>query len=148
METIWNFIVDLFTTPITLYVINTLLILTVILNERKSASAILAWIMVMTFIPVLGFLLYLVLNQNISRRKINRMTENEEQIFNQAITRQMEQMDRGEYEFSCASTEKWTHLIKLNHVYARSYYTPVSYTHLDVYKRQTTISAACATSES
>lgn len=123
METIWNFIVDLFTTPITLYVINTLLILTVIFNERKSASAILAWIMVMTFIPVLGFLLYLVLNQNISRRKINRMTENEEQIFNQAITRQMEQMDRGEYEFSCASTEKWTHLIKLNHVYASSYYT-------------------------
>ena len=53
METIWNFIVDLFTTPITLYVVNTLLILTVIFNERKSASAILAWIMVMTFIPVL-----------------------------------------------------------------------------------------------
>lgn len=57
MESIWNFIVELFTTPITLYIINALLIITVIFNERKSSSAILAWIMVMTFIPVLGFIL-------------------------------------------------------------------------------------------
>ena len=42
MESIWNFIVELFTTPITLYIINALLIITVIFNERKSSSAILA----------------------------------------------------------------------------------------------------------
>lgn len=123
MESIWNFIVELFTTPITLYIINALLIITVIFNERKSSSAILAWIMVMTFIPVLGFILYLVLNQNISRRKINKMTENEEKIISSAIRTQMESMDDGTYQFNSESTEKWKHLIKLNHVYGSSYYT-------------------------
>ena len=100
MESIWNFIVELFTTPITLYIINALLIITVIFNERKSSSAILAWIMVMTFIPVLGFILYLVLNQNISRRKINKMTENEEKVISSAIRTQMESMDDGTYQFN------------------------------------------------
>lgn len=123
MESIWNFIVELFTTPITLYIINALLIITVIFNERKSSSAILAWIMVMTFIPVLGFILYLVLNQNISRRKINKMTENEEKVISSAIWTQMESMDGGTYQFNSESTEKWKHLIKLNHVYGSSYYT-------------------------
>ena len=123
MESIWNFIVELFTTPITLYIINALLIITVIFNERKSSSAILAWIMVMTFIPVLGFILYLVLNQNISRRKINKMTENEEKVISSAIRTQMESMDGGTYQFNSESTEKWKHLIKLNHVYGSSYYT-------------------------
>ena len=123
MESIWNFIVELFTTPITLYIINALLIITVIFNERKSSSAILAWIMVMTFIPVLGFILYLVLNQNISRRKINKMTENEEKVISSAIRTQMESMDDGTYQFNSESTEKWKHLIKLNHVYGSSYYT-------------------------
>lgn len=123
METIWNIIVAIFTTPMTLYVINALLIITVIFNERKSPSAILAWIMVMTFIPVLGFVLYLVLNQNISRRKINRMTEIEEQVISDAIKTQMKSMDNGTYKFNSKVAEKWKHLIKLNHVYASSFYT-------------------------
>ena len=59
-------------------------------QELTSTGAVIAAVAAAnTFIPVLGFVLYLVMNQNISRRKINRMTENEEQIFNQAITRQM-----------------------------------------------------------
>lgn len=123
MEIIWNFITGLFSSPITLYIINALLIITVIFNERKSSSAILAWIMVMTFIPVLGFVLYLVLNQNISRRRINRMTEKEERVTSNALRKQIESMDEGTYEFNSESTEKWKHLIKLNHVYGRSYYT-------------------------
>jgi len=123
MESIWNFISELFGSYITLYVINSLLIITVIFNERKSASAILAWIMVMTFIPVLGFILYLVLNQNISRRKINRMTEKEERVTSNALKKQMESMDNGTFDFTSESAQKWKHLIKLNHVYGRSYYT-------------------------
>lgn len=79
MENIWNFIVDIFSSSITLYIINALLIITVIFNERKSPSAILAWIMILTFVPVVGFIFYLVFNQNLSRSKINKMSEREEQ---------------------------------------------------------------------
>lgn len=39
-----------------LYVINFILIFTVIFNERKAPSATLAWIMVLAFIPIVGFI--------------------------------------------------------------------------------------------
>ena len=127
MESIWNFITDsitsIFSSTMTLYVINALLIIAVIFNERKSPSAVLAWVMALTFLPGIGFIFYLVLNQNISRRKLNRMTEKEERITSNALKKQMFSMDEGTYEFNCQSTEKWKHLIKLNHVYGKSYYT-------------------------
>ena len=123
MESIWNFIVGIFSSPITLYVINALLIITVIFNERKTSSAIFAWIMVMAFIPVLGFVLYLVLNQNISRRKINRMTETEERVTSNALRKQIANMDEKTYDFGSESAQKWQHLIKLNQVYGKAYYT-------------------------
>ena len=123
MENIWNFIVDIFSSSITLYIINALLIITVIFNERKSPSAILAWIMILTFVPVVGFIFYLVFNQNLSRSKINKMSEREEQAMSNALKKQMESMDRNTYEFKCESTEKWKHLLKLNQVYGKAYYT-------------------------
>ncbi len=123
METIWNYIADTFSSSIALYVINALLIIAVIFNERKSPSAILAWIMVLTFVPVVGFVFYLILNQNISRRKINRMSDNDWQAMSNALKKQMNSMDNDSYIFNCKSTEKWKHLLKLNHVYGRSYYT-------------------------
>ena len=123
MENIWNFIADIFSSSITLYIINALLIITVIFNERKSPSAILAWIMILTFVPVVGFIFYLVFNQNLSRSKINKMSEREEQAMSNALKKQMESMDRNTYEFRCESTEKWKHLLKLNQVYGKAYYT-------------------------
>ena len=51
------------------------------------------------------------------------MTENEEKVISSAIRTQMESMDGGTYQFNSESTEKWKHLIKLNHVYGSSYYT-------------------------
>ena len=40
-----------------------------------------------------------------------------------ALKKQMESMDRNTYEFKCESTEKWKHLLKLNQVYGKAYYT-------------------------
>ena len=46
-----------------LYVVNILLIFAVIFTERKSPSATLAWVMVLAFIPIVGFVFYIVFNQ-------------------------------------------------------------------------------------
>jgi cardiolipin synthase len=105
------------------YVINAILALTVIFNERKSPSATLAWIMVLAFIPVIGFIFYLVFNQNFSRSKINKLTDKEEFLIRSALKQQMEDMDKGEYVYLNKSGKRWKHLIKLNQVYAKAYYT-------------------------
>ena len=123
METIINFIVGMYESSIALYVINILLIFTVIFNERKAPSATLAWIMILTFIPIVGFIFYLVFNQNLSRSKISRLTENEKLVAGGALRKQMVAMDRGEYEFNSDSAVRWKHLIKLNQVYGKAYYT-------------------------
>ncbi|KAB7704787.1 cardiolipin synthase [Bacillus aerolatus] len=44
--------------------------LVVIFMERRDAAATWAWLMVLLFIPVLGFLLYLVFGQNLSRQRL------------------------------------------------------------------------------
>ncbi|MBQ2305609.1 MAG: PLDc N-terminal domain-containing protein, partial [Firmicutes bacterium] len=46
--------------PVGLYVINFIFIFAVIFFERKSSSAALAWIMVLAFIPIVGFVFYLL----------------------------------------------------------------------------------------
>lgn len=118
-----NFFADYLGSLALLYVINALLVIVVIFTERKEPAATLAWIMVLTFIPIVGIVFYLVFNQNFSRSKINRLTEKEEFAVNSSLNRQMESMDKGDYDFSGNVAEKWKHLIKLNQVYGRAYYT-------------------------
>src|SRR5699024_3847118 len=51
-------------------VVNFILAFTVIFLERKDATATWAWLMVLFFIPILGFALYLIFGKTISNRKI------------------------------------------------------------------------------
>ena len=105
---------------VALYVMNLLLILTVIFAERKSPSATLAWIMILAFVPIVGFLFYIVFNQNMARSKINKLTDKEKYVVSKSLRNQMKEMERDDYSFHCATTKNWSHLIKLNQVYAHS----------------------------
>lgn len=106
-----------------IYIINMLLVFTIIFAERKTPSATLAWIMVLAFVPIVGFLFYIVFNQNLSRSKINRLNDVEEKAVSGALRSQMEAMEDDEYQFGSPSTGHWKHLIKLNQVYGQAYYT-------------------------
>lgn len=106
-----------------IYIVNILLIIVVIFFERKGSTATLAWIMILAFIPIIGFILYLIFNQNLSRIKINKLLENEEYIVSHILKKQMQDMDEGKYEFKDERAKAWKHLIKLNQVYADALYT-------------------------
>ncbi|MCA1020811.1 cardiolipin synthase [Halobacillus litoralis] len=63
--------VDIF--PILLSIIlglNVLLALAIIFLERRDASATWAWLMVLLFIPIAGFLLYLIFGRRLNRKEI------------------------------------------------------------------------------
>ncbi len=51
-------------------VINFFLAFTIIFLERKNASSTWAWLMVLFFIPILGFLLYLLFGRTLTKRRI------------------------------------------------------------------------------
>src|SRR5690625_4256354 len=52
---------------------NIVLAFTVIFMERKNASSTWAWIMVLFFIPVLGFILYLLFGRRLSGKRIFKL---------------------------------------------------------------------------
>ncbi|QKS71215.1 cardiolipin synthase [Paenalkalicoccus suaedae] len=55
---------------IILFLINILFAGIIIFIERKDASATWAWVLILFFIPFLGFLVYIFLGQNLTRRRL------------------------------------------------------------------------------
>ena len=104
-------------------VINVLLALVIIFLERKNPSATLAWIMILFLLPVVGIVLYVFLSQNISRKKIFRLTKYEEESIGGSLTNQMREIDDNAFEFSTAEAKRWRDMIKLNQTYAGAFLT-------------------------
>ncbi len=95
----------------------------VLFFERKKPTSTLAWLMVLYFVPVLGFILYITLSQNIARRKIFRLSPSEERNINEALTAQKDDMENGRFEYVDELCIKWYDLIRLNQNYAWAYLT-------------------------
>lgn len=53
-----------------LLVLNALCALAIIFSEQKNPAAARAWIIILVFIPVLGFVLYLLLGQNLYKERL------------------------------------------------------------------------------
>lgn len=104
-------------------IINILIALAIIFLERKDTSATLAWIMVLLFIPILGTIFYIVFSQNISRQKIFRLYENEEEMISASLKKQSVAIGEGTFEFENKIAAKWTDLIKLNQSCSHAYFT-------------------------
>ena len=77
------------------FVINILLALTVVFLERRNVAATWSWLMVLLFIPILGFLLYVMLGQNLSRRKLYKWNKRMLERMQTVIGEQREQLMEG-----------------------------------------------------
>ncbi|MFT8872452.1 MAG: cardiolipin synthase [Sporolactobacillus sp.] len=93
---------------------NILLALTVVFLERKSISSTWAWIMVLTFIPVLGFLFYLVFGQNLSRHKIFKWDHAVHEMTKKKVASQMAAIRNEQAPFTEAVLRDYHELIYLN----------------------------------
>lgn len=70
-------------------VLNVLLATFVVFLERKNPSSTWAWLMVLFFIPILGFILYIVFGQNLSKRRIFKWDKLEHTYLQKAVSAQM-----------------------------------------------------------
>ena len=68
--------------------LNIFLAITVIFLERRNASSTWAWLMVLFFVPVLGFILYLILGQKVRKRKLNKLLGDNQRIIEDAMEKQ------------------------------------------------------------
>src|SRR5690625_1859186 len=80
-------------------VVNFILAFTVIFLERKDATATWAWLMVLFFIPILGFALYLIFGKTISKRKIFTWDTKSKLGVKRSVQAQMRAIEEDEFDF-------------------------------------------------
>lgn len=77
-------------------ILNIFLAITVIFLERRNASTTWAWLMVLFFIPILGFVLYLMLGQKMRKRQLAKLLGDNRRIIEEALEKQSDMLDRRE----------------------------------------------------
>ncbi|MCI1857290.1 MAG: cardiolipin synthase [Sporolactobacillus sp.] len=95
-------------------ILNVFLGATVVFLERKSISSTWAWLVVLNFLPVIGFLLYLVFGQNLSRRKIFKWDHVVHKRTKEMVDRQMRAIIREDPPFSDPELKDYQGLIYMN----------------------------------
>lgn len=71
----------------------------IIFFEHKDASSAWAWLMVLLFIPILGFFLYLIFGKPLSNRKIFRWDTKSKLGVKKAVQSQLKDLEEGRFRF-------------------------------------------------
>lgn len=93
--------------------INMLLALLIVFFQRREPKNVWTWLLVLYFLPVLGFVLYLLLGQNYRKNKMFRMKEIEGEV-KSIVRRQEESIYRKELKLRNPDMERFKDLMLYN----------------------------------
>lgn len=79
--------------------------------------------MVLFFIPVLGFILYLILGQKFKKRKLSKLLGIHSSMIQDKIEEQRKQLREAEYDFAGPEVDEYSDLISMNLTTAYSLFT-------------------------
>ncbi|MGO4889270.1 cardiolipin synthase [Anaerobacillus sp. MEB173] len=97
-----------------MFIVNMLLASVIIFIERKDASATWAWILILFFIPFLGFIFYLFLGQNLSKKRLFDLEVYRKIGIEGLIAAQIKEIKNVEYKFETITTKKYRDLIYMH----------------------------------
>lgn len=86
----------------------------VIFMERRDASATWAWILVLFFVPLLGFILYLVFGQNLSRKRLFEWDDIHKIGIDHMISKQIDALKYRYFSFIDQNVEAYRSLIYMH----------------------------------
>ena len=90
-----------------IYVLNICMAMIIIFLERKDPTATLAWVLVLLIFPGVGFLLYLLLSQNFSRKQLFIMKIYAKKSFGDYLRIQKELFNSGGLKFNDKNIENY-----------------------------------------
>ncbi|MFB7303133.1 cardiolipin synthase [Heyndrickxia sporothermodurans] len=93
------------------FILNFILSGAVIFLERRNIGATWAWLLVLLFIPVAGFIIYLVFGQNLSRRRIFYWKDQEKIGIKEIAHRQIELLRNNSFPFHDERTVQYKELV-------------------------------------
>lgn len=103
--------------------INIILAIFIIFFERRNPTATWLWLMVLTFLPGIGFILYLFLGQDLSKKKIFKTKEIEDYCFQDIADTQEEQINNDEYRYKDPNYSQYEDLIKMHLISSKAFFT-------------------------
>lgn len=107
----------------TVTVLNLVLAVVIIFLERRNAGNTWAWLMVLLFLPAVGFILYVIFGQNLSRRKLYKLKEKEQEAAYAILGHQRSLFVRREYPFNAPEAAEYQDMIMMNLVSGMAVYT-------------------------
>lgn len=113
-ETIWNSAVSVYHFMMdNLVVINILLSLVIVFFQRRSPQTVWTWLLLLYFIPILGFVLYLLIGQDFHKSRMFKAKEIEGEI-KYAVRRQEETIYRRRLRLTNPAVARYRDLILYN----------------------------------
>lgn len=106
-----------------LYIINILLAFTVIFLERKNPTSTLVWILVLFLLPAVGAIFYILLSQNLTRKKMFQLETGEQQLYASLLKKEIKDLQEGRVTFNDPEMENYKDLILLHHVQGKALYS-------------------------
>ncbi len=104
-------------------VLNIVFAVVVIFRERRDASSTWAWLLVLFFIPVAGFILYLLLGRNLTHKHLFQWDDLKKSGIEEVLEKQKEQLRTQNFHFNNRVTEDNQDLIYLNLVNDQALFT-------------------------
>ncbi|MFB5676363.1 cardiolipin synthase [Paenibacillus terreus] len=104
-------------------VLNIIFSLFIVFQERRDAGTTWAWLLVLSFIPVLGFVLYLLFAQNLTRRHLFQWADLNKLGTDKVLHRQLDSLSSDDFHFRNPATLEYKELIHMHLVNNRAVYT-------------------------
>lgn len=106
-----------------MFVINILLAITIVFFERRDPKTIWTWLLVLYFLPVLGFLIYLLFGQDMRRSKMFKNKELEDAV-SAAVHRQEQKVKEKElFSADTRGMARYSDLVMYNLMASKAVYT-------------------------
>lgn len=108
---------------LTIFILNLILSTIAISLERKNPTAMLAWLFFMTSLPGIGFIFFILLSQNISKRKIFRYTIEEKKLYTTFLKEQARSFEEGTFRFNDPQMKAYSDMILFHNRLSESFYS-------------------------
>lgn len=95
------------------WILNMLFAVVIVFFERRDPKSVWAWLMVLFFVPLLGFVFYLFLGQNMRKRKLFRIKEVEDHL-SEAIRQQEYRIKTQKFDGESTEIGNYTDLVMYN----------------------------------
>lgn len=103
--------------------INMLLAIALVFFERRNPTSTWLWLMVLLFLPGIGFVLYLFIGQDMSKKKVFKLKSEEDDCFDVLVADQEKNLITREFLRSNPEYKRYDDIVKLNLMSSKAVYT-------------------------